>query len=1006
MTPTQKRTKAGEFPETGPSAARRGRWLRQALLMLLLAGLAGVGAPAARALPPGRDVAGGGDLIVTWRVPPPAAALSRGRLSAEAAGLSATGLLELTPFFAGHTAADDPLARFWLARPAAGRDPLVVAAALARDARILAVDQDIVTPLSASRPDDPYFAHADPDSAQWTLHDNPTGPDLHALDAWNVTPGDSGAVVAVIDSGIDWRHPEFGAWPGAGSAIVTNWPEWNGRPGVDDDGNGFVDDVRGWDFVSLDTIAGELARVAPAEDALTPDNDPDDYDGHGTFVAGIIAARADDGRGIAGAAPGCRVMPLRAGWRQDYIDTNSGRRIVRGVISETFCAQAIVYAADNGARVLNCSWLSDSLAVLKAAMDYAVGQKHVVAVVAAGNTGRDTNQRLNYLSRRNDCIDVAAVDRSGIICAVSATGLWVDLSAPGQLILSTVPTFFGHDYSLYRDGATSWAAPYGAAAAALLLAAEPGLTPEAVRQRLMTTATNVDSLQGLWAGLVGAGVIQMAAALHAEQVNPVRALGARPATPPAWLGDGRAVFTTAGGKLVRVEPYSGSVDSMALPITGPLGGVAYRPGDGALTLTYERGQVGWLNGDGRSRPGWPRPIGGLAHGGPVFGSGDAALLVAGSDSTLYAWREDGAPVGGYPARLPDAALASPAFGDVTGDGAPDAVVICRDGSVALLDAQGRSPAGWPAPAHASGDLSPLLGDLDGDGRLDVVVPEASGRLTTLSPGGAVRSGWPRLTGAPIVGEPALADLDGDGSAEIVVALADRRVLVYAGDGSARAGFPVTLKEDPAAGPIAAPLGVSAPNRVDLVIATRSGGLIGLDGAGRPVAGWPKRTAGEFDGPPVFLAGGGPRPAYCAAIDTSGRLWLFAVPSLLDAARPGWSTFAGNPERTRALAATRPVAPGPDPGAGPPVLHFAPNPFAQGATTARLSLTRAGRVRGDILDVQGRHVRRLLDEFRPAGELTVAWDGRDDAGVAVSSGVYLYRLELPGARAEGRLVRVR
>jgi hypothetical protein len=436
--------------------------------------------------------------------------------------------------------------------------------------------------------------------------------------------------------------------------------------------------------------------------------------------------------------------------------------------------------------------------------------------------------------------------------------------------------------------------------------------------------------------------------------------------------------------------------------------------------------------------------------------------VAGSDSTLYAWREDGAPVSGYPARLPDAALAAPAYGDVTGDGVPDAVVICRDGSVALLDALGLTPAGWPAPAHASGDLSPLLGDLDGDGRLDVIVPEASGRLTTLGPGGAVRNGWPRLTGAPIVGEPALADLDGDGRAEIVVALADRRVIVYEGDGGVRAGFPVTLKEDPAAGPIAAWLGSSAPNRSDLVIATRSGGLVGLDGAGRAVAGWPKRTPGEFDGPPVLLAGGGPRPAYCAAIDTSGRLWLFAVPSLLDAARStGWSTFAGNPEthatlakdagtrawtssrppwcsssvtaarrspgrrsmstaatgstdtpahrpreRTRALAATRPVGPGPDPGTGPPVLVFAPNPFAQGATTARLTLARAGRVRGDILDVRGRHVRRLLDGFRPAGELTVAWDGRDDLGMAVASGVYLYRIEMPEARVEGRLVRVR
>jgi len=158
-------------------------------------------------------------------------------------------------------------------------------------------------------PNDPYFP------LQWSLGK------IAALPGWDISIGDSSVVIAIVDVGVDIDHNDLiqKRW--------KNYAELNGETGVDDDGNGFVDDSYGWDFYDDDS-----------------DPRPGGTDNHGTHVAGIAAAASDNNYGIAGVAWNCRIMPLRTG---------SGRSIYRGY-------EAVIYAAAMGADVINLSWGSNS----------------------------------------------------------------------------------------------------------------------------------------------------------------------------------------------------------------------------------------------------------------------------------------------------------------------------------------------------------------------------------------------------------------------------------------------------------------------------------------------------------------------------------------------------------------------------------------------------------------------------------------------------------------------
>ena len=290
-------------------------------------------------------------------------------------------------------------------------------------------------------------------------------------------PKQKDIIVGIIDSGIDADHEDLADW------VWVNSAELNGRPGVDDDQNGYVDDIRGWDFTDAPSLPGQ-------GDFTTPDNDPSDESSHGTQVAGVIGAIADNGKGVAGVAD-CTLMAIRAGLNFDQGGT---------FLQEDDLAAAIIYAVDNGAHVLNLSWGSfDRAFVIEDAVRYAT-ERGVVIVAAAGNSGQPP---VAYPAALDEVISVSAVETTGQLASFGSFGPTLDLVAPGVNIVSTrLDDTYGP-----RSG-SSFAAPQISGLAALLLSRQPDLSAGEVSGALV--ASTDDLGENGWDERFGAGQIDAA----------------------------------------------------------------------------------------------------------------------------------------------------------------------------------------------------------------------------------------------------------------------------------------------------------------------------------------------------------------------------------------------------------------------------------------------------------------------------------------------------------------
>ncbi len=411
------------------------RFLLPGLLALVLTATgAGGGGAVERSWPPDptspaywhdalRQAHAPGEVLVHWRT-------SSWQAQGQPAALATAELLSFMP-------------ELGLAHYRIQGDLATALAALNRDPAVVFAEPNYrVWP--AFEPDDPYYR-------QYAANDSlPTGGYLNRLNmaaAWDITRGHPAILVAVIDSGIDLEHEDIRAnlWQNPGEVPA------NGR---DDDGNGFVDDVYGWNF----------AADSP---------DVDDWLGHGSHVAGIIAARINNGLGIAGVAPKTQVMAVGVFAPPGY-----------GTFADEI--RAILYATDQGADVINLSLGSTAYSRgEEMAVDYAV-RRGVVVVAAAGNNGRTV---YHWPAAHPAAIAVTATTARDAIAGFSNRGDFVDLAAPGVAI-----------WSLRRGGGylamsgTSMATPHVAGVAALILAHNPTLTPAEVRAILETTATDLGVL--------------------------------------------------------------------------------------------------------------------------------------------------------------------------------------------------------------------------------------------------------------------------------------------------------------------------------------------------------------------------------------------------------------------------------------------------------------------------------------------------------------------------------
>lgn len=299
-------------------------------------------------------------------------------------------------------------------------------------------------------------------------------PQIMAPEAWDIHHGEDGAepvLVAIVDSGVDYLHPDL---------VANIWTNPNEIPdnGLDDDQNGYIDDVRGWDFVD-------------------GDNDPMDGGSHGTFTSGIAAGVTDNVTGIASVSWNVQIMPVRG-----------------------FMYQGIIYAAENGAHVISNSWGTATYSRSgQEAIDYATALGSIV-VASAGNG--DTSA-LHYPSAHAGVISVAAVDDDDQRTYYSHYGISIDISAPGGDgglapglgILSTVP-----DSSYSRGDGTSASAPMVAGLLALVKSYHPEWSADQIATQVLASADPIDDLNPDYGGMLGSGRMNAYEALASDALPP------------------------------------------------------------------------------------------------------------------------------------------------------------------------------------------------------------------------------------------------------------------------------------------------------------------------------------------------------------------------------------------------------------------------------------------------------------------------------------------------------
>jgi len=621
---------------------------------------------------------------------------------------------------------------------------------------------------------------------QWNLHN--TGEqggtpdaDIDAPEAWARTVGSDRIIVAVIDTGIDYFHPDLA------SNIWTNAREIPGNA-VDDDQDGYIDDWLGFDFVSHDP-------------------DPIDDHGHGTHVAGIIGAVSDNGRGIAGVAWKVRLMALKA-------FNEEGEADVADVV------EAIGYAVEHGAQVLNASWgtIDQSVALSEAVRDAA--RAGVLVVCAAGNL---RSQRPLYPAALEETMAVAATTAWDKRALFSSYGDWVDIAAPGQSILS----LWLNAHYLVLSG-TSMAVPHVSGAAVLLWSVHPEFTAEQVRNALVQTADDLNlrirggrlnvaravavvqplpevrlDLPEVWSG-----VVSVRGRISGAHVTAWR-LEARPEGEETWTRIGEGNEAVSSGILVS------RLDTTRFP-DGPL--------QLQLVVQDDLGQIAWAKGRvwiQNLRLVSPAIGDVLVFGkkvrirGTTFGKPGRVQVDWSDQWRPTRWSQEGIEPPSDPQTYPDGSR-DLAVWDTSRlqpnhfyslrlslwDG--DRLIGAVTNRLIYLTDQTR--LGWPIHLPAQEDFPTndwremTVADLDQDGQQEILVVEPgspSGRPTilhVLEPDGKELWQRPIGTGLPYSDVPAVGDLDGDGRLEVVTGADEQgRLFAFHCDGAPVAGWPVQVE---------------------------------------------------------------------------------------------------------------------------------------------------------------------------------------------------------------------
>lgn len=709
-------------------------------------------------------------------------------------------------------------------------------------------------------------------SDQWYAHK------INAPQAWaSLSPNaGSSTIIAVIDTGIDRLHPDL-------SGVVWNNTDEIAGNGIDDDGNGYIDDTHGWNFAKSN-------------------NNTSDTHGHGTFIAGLIGAKQNNSFGIAGVLPDACIMALR--------NTETGASYASHSI------QALFYAVNNGAKVVNMSFggAQHSHAFAQA-VRYAL-DNDVVLVASSGNSGLDLHS--HYPSGYDGIISVGATDDQDLRASFSNYGTAVDIVAPGgggtdfsgRTILSSRAsgTTAGSSVDTYhvRSSGTSYSSPLVAAASALLLDANPNLKPYEVKQILLNSAD--DLYEPGWDIQSSYGRLNLESAL--EYLSPGRFYAAItspvddqyiyyenvPVTGSAY-GDSVTGYQLDYG--VGKDPDSWSlIQASSNEVTdGVLGifnatsltsgyyTIRLRLLNNTVTLAEERLQIIVGAVSPPTKAGWNRPslvnVGGSIIVHDLDGDGTKESLVS-TGYGIYAYNANGSSFGpGIYTGSYVWTVGPVSVGDIDNDGELEIGQISKSGTssaypefqkIQFWNLDGTVCTGWPIGLYrdnntGTGTLAPTVIDVDGDGAAEVAYPDVDPsdnmvRLNLVSGTGVPLSGWPvKLTGSSGAMShctAAAADLDGDGELDFVISDSSGRIHAFNLQGQYLPGWPVYA----GTGNLFHEIVVTDLDRngqMDVIACFGNGRVTVLSHTGVTKAGWPQ------------LLGSNPRPPAIADMDGDGDL---------------------------------------------------------------------------------------------------------------------------------------
>ncbi|UCE66848.1 MAG: S8 family serine peptidase [Candidatus Zixiibacteriota bacterium] len=743
-------------------------------------------------------------------------------------------VVEIEPFYDGPVTATglkDIVPRMYILHVEEGIDVLSAYTAFKSSADIEFSDLYDIPHLDYT-PNDPSI------NAQWHLNK------VEAYNAWDVLRGDTTrvAIISICDTGIYWMHPDLAA------NMWINEPEdLNGNGtmdagdynGLDDDGNGYVDDVIGWDNGNND-------------------NDPrEDSPIHGTHVAGCVSEVTDNGLNGASLGFSARVM------------ANKGANYA-GQLTAVY--PAMIWAANNGAHIINCSWGSSYYSSNYQSIINGLWAGGVLVVAAAGNVNNTQN---HYPAAYNHVLAVAATNQADIKASFSSYGSYVDVSAPGVGIYATWAT----NGFIAMDG-TSMAAPVTAGLAGLLKAADPSAGPDDISDIIIASADNIDDINPQYAGRLGSGRINAYSALASANtpniversrsltitdddgdgiLNPGESFELVLTLENIWADAENVVVTLTGNDDISFSDgsanfgnisHGGSADNFSDPFDGT---VSADNIPGPITVNMNIQADGGYNDDvdlvietSLYLLNFPLDIPGNIESSPLIFDvdvdGSNEIIVGSSDDNTYVIEADGQNSNGWPKSASGDILTGPAVGNLDALGGYEVVAISKNGNIYAWNTAGNVLPGFPVNLGGIFYSGVMLADIDGDYDLEIIAGSfANNNIYVLNHDGSNFSGWPVAGSNRWYGSPASGDLDGDGDMEIIYAGFDSSLHAYNFDGNEVTGFPVSL-DDVVWGSVAVSNLDGDPD-MEIAVVTSSASLYVINHDGSIANGYPVSSSG-------------------------------------------------------------------------------------------------------------------------------------------------------------------